>query len=60
MCDENTERDIDAALGSALTRRRFATVTAAAAVAAIMPRAKGPTAKRTATSHTRARVSMPA
>ena len=44
MCDENTERDIDAALGSPLTRRRFAAVTGAAAVAAIMPRAKGASA----------------
>ena len=44
MCDENTERDIDSALGSPLTRRRFATVAAAAAVAAIMPRAKGASA----------------
>ena len=44
MCDENTERDVDAALGSPLTRRRFATVTAAAAVAAIMPRARGASA----------------
>ena len=41
MCDEQTERDIDAALGNTMTRRRFATVTAAAAAAAIMPRAKG-------------------
>ena len=41
MCDEHTQRDTDAALGSALTRRRFTAVTAAAAVAAIMPRAKG-------------------
>ena len=41
MCDEHTERDIDAALGRAMTRRRFTAVTAAAAAAAIMPRAKG-------------------
>ena len=41
MCDEQTERDIDAALGNAMTRRRFTTVTAAAAAAAIMPRATG-------------------
>ena len=41
MCDEQTERDIDAAVGRAMTRRRFTTVTAAAAAAAIMPRAKG-------------------
>ena len=44
MCDEHTERDIDAALGSPLTRRGFATVTAVAAVAAIMPRARGASA----------------
>ena len=44
MCDEQTERDIDAALGTAMTRRRFTTVTAAAAAAAIMPRAKGASA----------------
>ena len=44
MCDENTERDVDTALGSPLTRRRFAAVTAAAAVAAIMPRARGASA----------------
>ena len=41
MCDKQTERDIDAALGNVMTRRRFATVTVAAATAAIMPRAKG-------------------
>ena len=41
MCDDTTERDIDAALGNAMTRRRFATVTAAAAAAAIMPWARG-------------------
>ena len=40
MCDEHTEGDIDAALGSAVTRRRFTTVAAAATVAAIMPRAR--------------------
>ena len=41
MCDETTERDIDAALGNGMTRRRFTTVTAAAAAAAIMPWARG-------------------
>ena len=41
MCDETTERDIDAALGHAVTRRRFTTLTAAAAAAAIMPWARG-------------------
>ncbi len=42
MCDETTERDIDAALGNAMTRRRFTAVTAAAATAAaIMPWARG-------------------
>ena len=41
MCDEQTERDIDAAVGRAMTRRRFTAVTAAVAAASIMPRAKG-------------------
>ena len=41
MCDETTERDVDTALGNAMTRRRFTTVTVAAAAAAIMPWARG-------------------
>ena len=41
MCDETTERDIDAALANPMTRRRFTMVTAAAAAAAIMPWARG-------------------
>ena len=41
MCDETTERDVDTALGNAMTRRRFTAVAVAAAAAAIMPWARG-------------------
>ena len=40
MCDENTLRD-EAAAGVPLTRRRFAATASAAAVAAILPKARG-------------------